>query len=296
MEEKTSIVGLHQIMGAPKKEEQFPCLVVISGKAAGKMYKLTQGTSVIGRGTDIEIILEDEGISRRHAQIVKLPDGHVTVEDLGSTNGTFVNGERSPTTVLKDGDKIRIGSTTILKFSYSDRDEEQYQKNLYDSATKDSMTGCYNKKFYSERLVTEFSYSQRHSAPLSLAMLDIDHFKKVNDTHGHPAGDAILRHFAAILLKLVRSEDVVCRYGGEEFAIIYRATPSEEAIRVAERIRKQVENDVCIFLGTAIPVTVSIGIATQSGTHFATSQDFIKRADELLYQAKHAGRNRCIAD
>lgn len=294
MEEKTSIVGLHQIMGAPK--EQFPCLVVISGKAAGKMYKLTHGTSVIGRGTDIEIILEDEGISRRHAQVVKLPDGHVSVEDLGSTNGTFVNGERMPAVVLKDGDKIRIGSTTILKFSYSDRDEEQYQKNLYDSATKDSMTGCYNKKFYTERLATEFSYSQRHNTPLSLAMLDIDHFKKVNDTHGHPAGDAILRHFAATVQKLVRAEDIVCRYGGEEFAIIYRQTPSEEAFRVAERIRKQVEADVCSFQGVAIPVTVSIGIATQKATRFAAPQELIAHADELLYRAKHGGRNRVVAE
>ena len=236
MEEKTSIVSLDTLRDGPR--EKFPCLVVLSGQAAGRVsFALRDQDSVIGRGSDVQIRLDDDGVSRRHAHVVRHPDGAVYVEDLHSTNGTFVNGERKPTHILADGDKIRIGSTTILKFSYTDQDEEAYQKNLYDSATKDSMTGCYNKKFFNERLVTEFAYASRQGEPVSLAMLDIDHFKRVNDTHGHPAGDAILRHFSAIVLRSVRSEDLVCRYGGEEFAIIFRKTPVEEAARVAERIR-----------------------------------------------------------
>ncbi len=293
MEEKTSIVTLDALRNGP--QEKFPCLVVLSGQAAGRVFSLREPETVIGRGAEVQVRLEDDGVSRRHAHVVRHPDGTVYVEDLHSTNGTFVNGEKKPTHILQDGDKIRIGSTTILKFSYTDQDEEQYQKNLYDSATKDSMTGCYNKKFFSERLQTEFIYAARQNEPVSLAMLDIDHFKRVNDTYGHPAGDAILRHFAAVVLKSVRTEDLVCRYGGEEFAVIFRKTPTHEAARVAERVRATLEREVHSFQGSRIPVTVSIGIATQQGTRFGSAQDFMKRTDELLYQAKQGGRNRVIS-
>ena len=269
-EEKTSIVSLKQIAAVKTdRTGHHPCIIIISGKGAGRLFKLKIGPNVIGRGTEAAIRLEDDGISRRHAQLVLSEGGKVVVEDLGSTNGTFINGEKIDNRTLNDGDKIELGGTAILKFSYTDTIEEEYQRNLYDSATRDPLTGTYNKKFFIDRMATEFAYATRHSAMLSLCMLDIDHFKKVNDTHGHPAGDAILRHFAAAVQSQVRNEDIFCRYGGEEFALILRQTPTKEAFNLADRVRKTIEARICEFNGTKIPVTCSIGVASHSGTTFA---------------------------
>jgi diguanylate cyclase (GGDEF)-like protein len=292
-EEKTSIVSLKQIASVTPKTENHPCIIIISGKGAGRLFKLKPGPSIIGRGTDAAIRLEDDGISRKHAQLI-LSEGKVTVEDLGSTNGTFINGEKVTSRLLDDGDKIELGGTAILKFSYADTIEEEYQRNLYDSATRDPLTGTYNKKFFIDRMATEFAYATRHSAILSICMLDIDHFKKVNDTYGHLAGDAILRHFAAAVQSQVRNEDIFCRYGGEEFALILRQTPTKEAFGLADRVRKTIETRICEHNGVKIPITCSIGLASHSGTDFADQQVFLKAADDALYKAKQGGRNRVV--
>ncbi len=294
-EEKTSIVSLKQLAAVTQpKGDNHACVIIISGKGAGRLFKLQQGPSVIGRGTDAAIRLEDDGISRRHAQLVLGADGKVVVEDLGSTNGTFINGAKVERHTLADGDKIELGGTAILKFSYADTVEEEYQRNLYDSATRDPLTGAYNKKFFIDRFATEYAYASRHAAILSLCMLDIDHFKKVNDTHGHPAGDAILRHFAAIVASQVRNEDIFCRYGGEEFALILRQTPTKDAFNLCDRIRKAIETRVCSFNGTNIPITCSIGVASLEGENYADQQALLKAADDALYKAKQGGRNRVI--
>src|SRR6185436_17210341 len=124
--------------------------------------------------------------------------------------------------VLRDGDKVQIGSTAVLKFSYQDQLEEALQKNLYESATRDGLTRLYNKKFFQEALAKEFAYSSRHHVPMAVVMIDVDHFKKINDTYGHPCGDMVLSKLAQVLLGQVRAEDVVARVGGEEFSLILR--------------------------------------------------------------------------
>src|SRR5581483_6850222 len=149
--------------------------------------------------------------------------GEVTIEDLKSANGTVVNGEPvGATAALKDGDKIRLGSTTILKFTYHDHLDESFQQQMYDAALRDALTKAFNKKYFLDRLETELAYAKRHAAHLSLLMIDIDHFKQVNDTYGHLAGDFVLSRIARIALGTVRTEDVFARYGGEEFGVICR--------------------------------------------------------------------------
>ena len=135
-EEKTSIVSLKDLQLAAKPANaEHPCIVIISGKMAGRLFKLSAGATVIGRGTDTTIRVEDEGISRRHVQVILTPDDKVFIEDMGSTNGTIVNDKKTDGRVqLENGDRIELGSTTILKFSYTDTVEEEYQRNLYDSA------------------------------------------------------------------------------------------------------------------------------------------------------------------
>jgi diguanylate cyclase (GGDEF)-like protein len=183
-------------------------------------------------------------------------------------------------------------STTILKFSHADGLEEEFHRNRYESATRDPLTSAYNKKFFVERLSSEPTYAVRHKTELSLAMLDLDHFKKVNDIHGHAGGDAILKHFVALVHGLIRGEDVLGRCGGDEFAIIFRETPAQEALNVAERIRKRLEGSVREHQGRPIPVTCSIGVCTMRGTNPVSAGDLLKATDELLYQAKQGGRNR----
>ncbi|HVE85643.1 MAG TPA: GGDEF domain-containing protein [Myxococcales bacterium] len=267
-------------------------LIVVAGKSSvGKMFPIT-GDLVIGRAGSADIVLDDDGVSRRHARVRLLPSGNVEMEDLNSTNGTYFQGERITSQVLKDGDKVQIGSTAVLKFSYQDQLEEALQKNLYESATRDGLTRLYNKKYFQEALEKEFAYADRHKAPLAVVMLDVDHFKKVNDTYGHPAGDYVLQKLAQVILDLVRAEDVVARYGGEEMALILRQSTEEAANRCAERIRSEVAKTDFNHQGTRMPVTVSVGVATTLDKAATSASDLVSIADGYLYRAKRGGRNR----
>ena len=169
---------------------------------------------------------------------------------------------------------------------------ERYQKELYNSVVRDGLTGCYNKKFFGDRIESEFSYSLRHGQPLSLIMFDIDHFKKVNDTYGHQAGDQVLKELASVVNRCIRGEDIFARYGGEEFALLLRDTNAERSFILADRIRRTVAAHRFVFKRTRIPVTISLGIATLQGTSLADTDEMIRVSDEYLYKAKHSGRDR----
>ena len=123
----------------------------------------------------------------------------IELQDLGSTNGTYCNGQRVQRQLLAEGDKILLGSTTILKFSYQDKLDEMFQRQMSESALRDGLTRAYNKRYFIDRIDTELQYAVRHGAPLALIFLDIDHFKKINDSHGHPAGDHVLTQLATLV-------------------------------------------------------------------------------------------------
>lgn len=158
-------------------------------------------------------------------------------------------------------------------------------------AITDGLTGLLNHRRFQERLSEEFRRIGRHPEPLSLILADLDHFKKINDTYGHPTGDEVLKKIAGILKKMVRDIDIVARYGGEEFAIILVNTEREGAYKLAERIRKEVEKRSFSFGGRKIPLTLSLGIASYPGDS-RIKEDLISKADKALYQAKAEGRNR----
>jgi diguanylate cyclase (GGDEF)-like protein len=214
------------------------------------------------------------------------------VIDLGSRNGTFCNGERVQVRILADGDKVQFGNAAILKFSYQDSFDEALQQNLYESITRDALTGLANKKVLLDAVLKEFAYAKRHAAPLSLLMIDIDQFKSVNDRHGHVAGDHVLQCLALKIKEALRVEDMAARYGGEEFAVLLRGTKESEACACAERIRRVVEKADFAFNCVRIPVTVSIGVATFLGAGLEGGEELIALADKYLYKAKALGRNR----
>jgi diguanylate cyclase (GGDEF)-like protein len=159
---------------------------------------------------------------------------------------------------------------------------------LAKKAQIDALTGLWNRRYFDDRLEAEFSLARRSPRPLAVLMIDIDKFKPINDTFGHATGDEVLRRVANLLCDSVRTEDIVCRYGGEEFAII-APTISGASITVAERLRAAVESLAIVAAGKQLKVTVSIGVAFHDT---APDVSLIKQADEALYRAKQSGRNR----
>ena len=233
-------------VGKPREEERSSAyLVTIAGVRLGEMFRLAKAATIVGRSEDADLRLGDDGVSRRHAVLLAGSGPTVTLEDLDSVNGTYRNGTRVVEPVdLADGDKISMGGTTILKFTYQDALDEQFNRRLYDSVVKDDLTGLYNRRYFDDRLDAELTFASRHDAPLALLILDIDHFKRINDEHGHPIGDAALRAVAHRLASTIRGEDVLARFGGEEFAILCRDTDALQAVTLAERLRLAVAREV----------------------------------------------------
>ncbi len=276
------------LLGALKDMHSY--LVVIAGNRLGEMLRV-EGQADIGRDQKATFRIVDEGISRIHCRVRQLPMGKLFVEDLRSTNGTFVNGERIETQALADGDKIQIGSNTVLRYAFSDGLDEGFQRQMYDSALRDGLTKAYNKRFYSERMETEFFTAQRAGSDLALIMMDIDHFKHVNDNWGHPAGDMVLRDLVQVVHALLGADDLFCRYGGEEFTLITH-TPPAEAQALGNAIREAIANHAFIWRGERLPVTMSMGVACMPTTTFATHDALLGAADSALYVSKEGGRNR----
>ena len=295
--EKTRIDKTIMITERADHEERSstyePYLIQISGRETGQMYHLTTGNLKLGRDPACQIILDDPHISRVHAEIVA-NGKDIVVKDAGSTNGVFVNGKKITEHKLNDGDKLLIGTRLYFKFCYQDSVEQNYQQNLFRAANIDSLTQLYNKKYFVDVVNKEFSFSRRTKEPLSLLMLDVDHFKKINDTYGHVAGDLVLKSIGSYLIQHLRLENIACRYGGEEFAIILRNVGGDLAEHIAERLRKAVESEKVVYRETPIQITVSIGIATLENQNFDTIEDLIQQADQHLYEAKQTGRNRTV--
>lgn len=276
--------------------ELVPAVIVLAGShSIGKTYRLEVGEMMIGRSYDCQIWLDDEGVSRHHAKFV-IDGQKIDLVDLGSKNGTYVNGDRVEQRTLKNGDKILLGSATILKFNFQDALDEALQRNLYESATKDGMTGAYNKRSFTEMLKKEFAFAARHGSPLSVVLLDLDHFKVINDTYGHQAGDGVLMRLSQVVLETIRTEDLFCRFGGEEFAVLLRQ-PEALAVRVADRMRHRISTTRFVFPADAAhKVTVSVGVASIRDKNFTDADAMLAQADRYLYEAKNAGRNQVRPD
>jgi len=167
-----------------------------------------------------------------------------------------------------------------------------YEQKLVEMNTKDALTGIYNRRFLESRLQDECDRHRRHSRQLSLIMIDIDFFKKVNDTYGHQCGDMVLQSVAAKAASVIRSTDFIARYGGEEFCCLLPETDADAAETVAEHIRTHIEEMENSFENNSVKVTISLGISGFVAED--TPDTFLKRADDALYQAKHSGRNRFI--
>jgi diguanylate cyclase (GGDEF)-like protein len=262
----------------------------------GRTFQFQKEKVVIGRTEECDIRLADDKVSRRHCR-VEMTRGEsgelVIIHDLRSTNGTSVNGEPVRDRVLLSGDRIEIGST-ILRFSYSDQLEEQFHARLFDMATVDELTGVYNKRYLLKELENHSRVARRNRRVFCLMVLDIDHFKTVNDQYGHLAGDEYLRLLSFTVGRLLREQDVMGRFGGEEFLIILPETPLEGAMALAERIRRSVADAELAHGDLGLRATVSIGVG-EFGRHGSDWQKLLQMTDKAMYRAKSTGRNRVCA-
>ena len=296
--DRTQIRELKDLIGPAKPEARQAYLLVMAGSEMGHIHPIHGSSTVIGRSRTAQLMIEDAGVSRNHVEILTSADGVVMVRDLGSTNGSLLNGtpltaEPSP---LKDGDRIQVGTSVLLKFSYGDHLDETFQKHLYSSAVRDGLTDAYNKRYLLERMEQEFANAARHKTPLSIVVMDLDHFKSVNDTHGHSCGDYVLKTIAKAISKSMRKEEVFARYGGEEFVVLLRETDLSKAGIFAARILKLVSGTALEWEGKKLQVTVSLGVASTSHASFDSVSALFERADQLMYQAKRGGRNRFCHD
>ncbi|MCB9651806.1 MAG: GGDEF domain-containing protein [Deltaproteobacteria bacterium] len=265
-------------------------LICISGRSIGQMFLITQEETTVGRAPECDIFLDDEGVSRHHAKVIRQGETLI-VMDLGSTNGTYVDGERVQVLTLEDGLKIQVGTATILQFRFQDEREVEFHTLMQTFKTHDPMTDALNKRAFGLELEKEVGFAKRHHQALSLVLFDLDHFKRVNDTYGHQAGDLVLRSVAKRVTETMRKEDIFARYGGEEFALLLRSTESEKAFIVGERVRRAIESMEVAHNGRRIPCTTSVGVAELTDA-MQRPEDLVEAADERLYQAKKKGRNR----
>ena len=273
---------------------RLPVLLVVGGPrtAIGRAYQLDKEL-LIGRAGEADVWLDEEGVSRKHARVVR-SDKAAQLLDLSSRNGTWVNGSRITQADLKEGDLVQIGASHILRFVFQDQLDEAAHRMLVDNAIRDSLTGAYNRGYFLDQLRKDVSSAIRHKQHLSLAMMDLDLFKQINDKFGHAMGDLVLRHFSRAVGTLIRSEDTFGRIGGEEFALILRQCPDHEARRVTERIRESVEQLDLMHSDQRVPITVSIGVTSLPAGTATGDVQLLEIADKALYAAKHQGRNKVV--
>jgi two-component system, cell cycle response regulator len=268
------------------------CLVQVHGPDLGKKYVLDEEEFTIGRDQKNNIVVELDNVSRRHAMITTR-NGKSCVVDLSSTNGTFVNDEEvTDELVLRSGDFVKVGGS-IFKFLSGGNIESLYFEEIYNLTIVDGLTQVHNKRYLTEYLEREMGRCNRYNRSLSLIMCDIDHFKQINDVHGHLAGDQVLRELAQLVKQRIRKEECFARYGGEEFAIVMPEAGPDNARRFAEKVRKMVEDHRFSFEGKRIEVTISLGVSDMTG-EMTEPANFIKVADANLYKAKRGGRNQVV--
>lgn len=294
--EKTSIVASDTFRGRLREADEVPpALVVLIGPPGyvGKQYPITANDIVIGRSVEAQVYIDDKSISRSHAKFA-VNGNEISIIDLGSTNKTIVNGEVVPplaSCLLKNNDQIKTGNI-IFKFLEKGNIEAITNAAMYDRAQKDALTGAHSKGALLDKGPEAVKRSELLNEPLSLVTFDIDHFKKVNDTYGHPGGDYVLKELSHIVIsKLIRSNDFFARYGGEEFVLLLSGSSAKVAGEVGERIRQTIEAHDFVFEGKKIIVTISVGIATKL-PHESEWTQLYERADKALYHSKQNGRNR----
>lgn len=294
-DDRTAIVRASDVgrLSEPGTTDKY-LLVGVHGSEIGQVVPVQGSVFGVGRLPTAELCLRDSGVSRKHARFAWKGEGYA-LEDVGSGNGTYVNGKRIVEQVLADGDVVQFGPNIVFRYSVTDENQQAMLQHLYRTSVSDPLTGICNREHLDARLAEEVSYARRHNVDLGLALFDIDHFKHVNDRFGHQAGDRVLVALAQAVADQLRGEDLLARYGGEEFAVVLRTTDLSHTAHVAERIRQNVESMKVDHGSAILRITISVGCASLACCLDPSPEQMIAVADRRLYAAKRGGRNRVVA-
>jgi diguanylate cyclase (GGDEF)-like protein len=288
----------HQLAPAPWAAQhpngKTPCLTVLTGGPIGMLHTLgEEADTLIGRGSSADLQVTSRSTSRRHAQIRIDPRGGAVVEDLGSTNGTYLNGKLIRRYRLKDGDRLHLGPSTILKFSYQDEIERDFYQDLVDREIKDTFTGIYSKRYVFNQIVNSCAHAERYKTRLSLLIFAIDGFWRIHEVYDRAATNYVVKTIARIVRRELRADDVFARYGRDRFMVLARDLDDKGTVMLARRTRRAVKARRIIFDGMTLPVTISLGIGTMSA-HVKDPAALIRQAEDYLRMARYAGGG-CIA-
>jgi diguanylate cyclase (GGDEF)-like protein len=275
--------------GAAQSPDVRPWLFVAYGVDRSRYIEIGESPRTMGRGPGADIVLQDERASKVHCSVRVTPQGTVEVADCGSRNGTFVDGSRVQKATLLPYSQLRIGQT-ILQVQHKDPAQVRQEEEAFRAAVTDSLTGIPNRRSFFERAAAAIATSNRREVPLAAVFIDIDHFKQINDTFGHATGDFVLKEAAHRINGMKRTEDLICRYGGEEFVLLLPFTTLDQAATFAERVRAGIAAEPFNHVGRIVPVTLSAGVATFAAG--STLEALLQRADQAMYRAKQQGRNR----
>jgi two-component system, cell cycle response regulator len=272
-------------------------MIVVNGCVPGTMVALSESGTTIGRAGDNGFQIDDITVSRRHALVAVDGQGNVWITDQGSANGTFVNGEAIPPNrpiALDDRDRVQLGARVVFKVVRLDPHDERFQRDMFERSVRDTLTGLYHRAYFLSQVGP---LAERHATAgigMAVLMLDIDHFKQINDRYGHVAGDEVLREVATVIRESTRAEDLVARYGGEEFVIALPVSLATLAVQRAERIRIELSDRVIDAGKHHVRLTASVGLSFNPPGRPRNERALIISADQALYQAKARGRNRVV--
>jgi diguanylate cyclase (GGDEF)-like protein len=273
-------------------------MIVVSGCIPGTMLPLNERGTTLGRSGDCDFQIDDITVSRRHARVALDSDGNAELTDLGSVNGTIVNGEKISTErplLLENGDRVQLGAKVVFKLVRLDPHDERFQRDMFERTVRDTLTGLYHRTYFLSQIGVLAERCASGGQGMAVMMLDIDHFKRINDQFGHLAGDDVLREVATVIRESTRAEDLVARYGGEEFVFALPVALVVKAVQRAERIRLELAKRRIIAADQTVRLTASVGLAFSPPGWARNERALIISADRALYQAKALGRNRVIA-
>jgi diguanylate cyclase (GGDEF)-like protein len=274
-------------------------LTVIVGDQPGRIFEVSEPSMFVGRGPECDIRIDSDGVSRKHAWIRHEGDRYL-IEDLKSTNGTWLDGASVKAGHLSSGVRIRVGTDVILRFNLLDDAEAALQQRLYDSGIQDTLTGVYNRRYFDQTLATEVTHTNRLGTSLAVLLLQVDDMKAINEYYTQAGGDAMLRELGQ-MIKSTRSEDIIARTGPDHFGVISRLMTREEASALAEKLRAGVEQlellwqvgdfSMCIQSITAcVAITMADDVPSP-----ATDEAIMKKVTERLLEAKEQGGNKVIS-
>lgn len=290
----TQIVNFYEGDTASGEHEVW-VLQVVAGPEQGRVIKLVENKRIsIGRAREADFTVPDSSCSRKHAEFYIGPDSKAYVHDLKSTNGTIINKVKliDDTLELADGDRVQLGDNTVFRFARVTEQDVNVQIEVFNRANKDALTGAFNRRRFDEAMEREVAFQRRGKQSFAVVLFDVDHFKKINDTHGHPAGDEVLREIGRRVPKAIRQEDFFARIGGEEFVVLIRGEDIAGVQTISERIRQSMERMPVETDGKSISFAISVGFTViEPGTHLS-KDEVVALADQALYASKQGGRNR----